>query len=235
MKPGPLCALAITCVLTGCSIPVAPTAAALPNDILGSPISCIKENLLPTGQQIFIGMMPSENTQTNRAYLKYYHNNAGTGFGKSLLLKPIRDAYISTSDPDLAMAWLTNSLQLEFGHVKEYSDIESLKAAKPDVFAVIDSRFQLITSRSSEVKAEVAVHFFDRNLNYFGTAKGSDTKILSSVWAKNKRTEEIVSDINEQKKIQLSALRKFDSSLKELLVRPIDKFMKNKNTCHESG
>lgn len=223
MKLGTFCTLAIICVLTGCSTPVAPPAIVLPDNVLGISMNRTKEDFIPTGDQISIGVIFSENTQTNLTYLRQYHNSAGTGFGKNLLVESIRDAYISTSDPRLAVDWLKASLRREFGQVKEYPDVLSLKAAKPDILVVVDFRFQLITSRNSEIKANVAAHFYDRSYNHLGTAKGIDEKILSPIWAGNKRTEEIVSDIYEQKKVQISALQKFDRSLKDLLAHKSDK------------
>jgi len=101
--------------------------------------------------------------------------------------------------------------------------MQSLQAAKPDVVAVVDSRSQLITSRSSDIEANVSVDFYDKNLSYIGTAKGYDAKALSPVWADFKRSEEIVADINEQQNVQVRALQKFDQSLNNLLTRPTDK------------
>jgi hypothetical protein len=101
--------------------------------------------------------------------------------------------------------------------------VQSLQAAKPDVVAVVDSRSQLITSRSSDIEANVSVDFYDKNLSYIGTAKGHDAKSLSPVWADFKRSEEIVADINEQQNVQVRALQKFDQSLSNLLTRPTDK------------
>ena len=97
--------------------------------------------------------------------------------------------------------------------------MQSLKAAKPDVVATLNSRSQLITSRSSDVSADVSADFYDKNFNYIGTAKGHDSKELSPVWADFKRSEEIVADIHEQQNVQVRALQKFDQSLNNLLTR----------------
>ncbi len=40
------------------------------------------------------------------------------------------------------------------------------------------------------------------------------------MWADFKRSEEIVSDINEQQNVQVRALQKFDQSLSNLLTTP---------------
>lgn len=40
--------------------------------------------------------------------------------------------------------------------------MQSLKAAKPDVVGIVDSRSQLMTSRSSDIEAKVSVDFYDK-------------------------------------------------------------------------
>jgi hypothetical protein len=98
--------------------------------------------------------------------------------------------------------------------------MQSLRAAKPDVMAVVDTRSQLITSRSSDIQSDVSADFYDKNINYIGTAQGHDAKALSPVWADFKRSEDIVADINEQQNVQVRALQNFDQSLNNLLTRP---------------
>jgi hypothetical protein len=211
---------AITIALTGCSIPTAPTAVSSLDGIFTQPVGRSSTTQVASGANVSLGIVYSRNTQTNRAYLQDYQANAGTGFGQSLLVQPIHDAYVATSKPDLAVDWVKASLQRQFGSVTVYPDIQSLKAAKPDVVAIVDSRSQLITSRSSDISADVSADFYDANFNYIGTAKGHDAKELSPVWADFKRSEEIVADINEQQNVQVRALQNFDQSLNNLLTRP---------------
>lgn len=138
-------------------------------------------------------------------------------------MQPIHDAYVNTSKPDMAVDWVKASLQRQFGSVTVYPDMQSLRAAHPDVVAIVDAHSQLITSRSSDIKADVSADFYDAKLNYIGTAKGSEAKELTPVWADFKRSEEIVADINQQQEVQVRALQKFDQSLSNLLTRPTDK------------
>lgn len=102
--------------------------------------------------------------------------------------------------------------------------------AKPDVVAVVDTRSQLMTSRSSDISANVSAAFYDSHFNYIGTAQGHDVKKLSPLWADYKRSEEIVADINEQQKVQVKALQQFDQPLSSLLTRPTDKVSILNNT-----
>ena len=212
--------LTMAVVLTGCSIPTAPTAVSSLNGIFTEPVDRSGATSITNGSHVSLGVIYSQSTQTNRAYLRDYQANAGTGFGQSLLVQPIHDAYVATSRPDQAVDWVKASLQRQFGSVIVYPDIQSLRAAKPDVMAVVDTRSQLMTSRSSDIQADVRADFYDKNFNYIGTAQGHDAKALSPVWADYKRSEEIVADINEQQNVQVRALQKFDQSLSNLLTSP---------------
>ena len=227
MKLALVSTLTITVVLTGCSIPTAPTAVSSLNGIFTEPVGRSGATLITNGSHVSLGIVYSQNTQTNRAYLRDYQANAGTGFGQSLLVQPIHDAYVATSRPDLAVDWVKASLQRQFGSVTVYPDMQSLRAAKPDVMAVVDTRSQLITSRSSDIQADVSADFYDKNFNYIGTAQGHDAKALSPVWADYKRSEEIVADINEQQNVQVRALQKFDQSLSNLLTSPTSNMSMN--------
>ncbi|MVW85579.1 ATPase [Pseudomonas sp. PB101] len=212
--------LTMAVVLTGCSIPTAPTGGPSLNGIFTEPVGRSASTLITNGSDVSLGIVYSQNTQDNRAYLRDYQANAGTGFGQSLLVQPIHDAYVSTSRPDMAVDWVKASLQRQFGSVTVYPDMQSLRAAKPDVMAVVDTRSQLITSRSSDIQSDVSADFYDKNFNYIGTAQGHDAKALSPVWADFKRSEDIVADINEQQNMQVKALQNFDQSLNNLLTRP---------------
>src|SRR5690242_15359061 len=164
MKLALVSTLTITVVLTGCSIPTAPTAVSPHKCNFTEPVGRSGSTLNNNGSQVSLGIVYSQNTQTNRAYLRDYQDNAGTGFGQSLLVQPIHDAYVATSRPDMAVDWVNASLQRQFGSVTVYPDMQSLRAARPDVVAIIDTHSQLITSRSSDIKADVSAVFYDAQL-----------------------------------------------------------------------
>lgn len=232
MKLALVSTLSMTILLTGCSIPTAPKAVSSLDGIFTEPVGRSSATHVTNGSNVSLGIVYSRNTQTNRAYLQDYQANAGTGFGQSLLVQSIHDAYVATSKPGLAVDWVKASLQRQFGSVTVYPDMQSLKAAKPDVVAIVDTRSQLMTSRSSDISANVSASFYDSNFNfnYIGTAQGHDAKELSPIWADYKRSEEIVADINEQQNVQVRALQKFDRSLNNLLTRPTDKVSMIDNT-----
>ena len=220
MKLALVSTLTMAALLAGCSIPTAPSAVSSLEGVFTEPVGRSNATRIPNGSQVSLGVVYSRNTQANRAYLQDYRANAGTGFGQSLLVQPIHDAYVATSRPDMAVDWVKASLQRQFGSVTVYPDMQSLRAAKPDVMAVVDTRSQLMTSCSSDIQADVSADFFDRNFNYIGTAQGRDAKALSPVWADYKRSEEIVADIHEQQNVQVRALQRFDQSLNSLLTTP---------------
>ena len=223
MKLALVSTLTMTVLIAGCSIPTAPSAVSSLDGMFTQPVGRSNATSIPNAHNVSLGIVYSHNTQANRAYLQDYQANAGTGFGQSLLVQPIHDAYVNTSKPDMAVDWVKASLQRQFGSVTVYPDMQSLRAAHPDVVAIVDTHSQLITSRSSDIKADVSADFYDAKLNYIGTAKGSEAKELTPVWADFKRSEEIVADINQQQDVQVRALQKFDQSLSNLLTRPTDK------------
>lgn len=209
--------------LSACSVPTAPKAVSSLDTLLPHPTGRSPTAHVKSGPGVSLGVIYSPGTQTNREYLRDYQANAGTGFGQSLLVQPIHDAYIASSKPDMAVDWVNASLQRQFGSVAVYPDMQSLRAAKPDVVAIADTHSQLITSRSSDIKAAVSADFYDAQLNYIGTANGSDAKELTPVWADFKGSDEIVADINQQQNVQVRALQEFDHSLSNLLTTPTDK------------
>ncbi|ANI55045.1 ATPase [Pseudomonas glycinae] len=205
--------------LSACSVPTAPKAVSSLDTLFNQPVGRSSATQVKSGPGVSLGVIYSPSTQANRDYLRNYQANAGTGFGQSLLVQPIHDAYVATSKPDMAVDWVKASLQRQFGSVTVYPDMQSLRAANPDVVAIVDTHSQLITSRSSNIKADVSADFYDGKFNYIGTAKGSEAKELTPVWADFKRSEEIVADINQQQEVQVRALQKFDQSLSNLLTR----------------
>ncbi len=222
--------LTVAALLVGCSVPTAPKSVSALDTLFSAPVGRSAATSVASGSTVSLGIVYSPGTQANRDYLRHYQANAGTGFGQSLLVQPIHDAYVATSNPDFAIDGVKASLQRQFGSVTVYPDMQSLRAARPDVVAIVDTHSQLMTSRSSDIKADVSADFYDAKFNYIGTAQGHDAKSLSPVWADFKRSQEIVADINQQQDVQVRALQKFDQSLSNLLTRPADKLSMNAET-----
>ncbi|MFJ4194178.1 ATPase [Pseudomonas sp. NPDC089534] len=164
-----------------------------------------------------VGVLYSENTLENLQYLERYHDVAVNG-AKGALDARIRDAFVSSSDPELAIDWLMSSLQQQFLSVTVYDSLDALVQAHPDVVVMLDTHNRLLTQRNSQVEARFAARFYDADLQYIGKAEGAVEKQMPSVWVHNKAAPEIAAQIARQRDLQLNALKQFDDSLKALVA-----------------
>ncbi|MCU0117393.1 ATPase [Pseudomonas sp. B2M1-30] len=164
-----------------------------------------------------VGVLYSENTLDDLQYLERYHDVAVNG-AKDALDARIREAFVSSSDPELAIDWLTRSLQQQFLSVTVYASLDELVQAKPDLVVMLDTHNRLLTQRNSQVEARFAARFYDAGLQYIGKAEGAVEKQMPSVWVHNKAAPEIAAQIEQQRDLQLSALKQFDDSLKALVT-----------------
>jgi hypothetical protein len=60
--------------------------------------------------------------------------------------------------------------------------------------------------------------FYDSNLQYIGKAEGSREQQMPSVWVHGKAAPEIAAQIDQQRDLQVDALKQFDASLKTLVT-----------------
>ncbi|AUG08426.1 ATPase [Pseudomonas sp. S09G 359] len=163
-----------------------------------------------------VGVLLSDNTRDNLSYLERYHDMALNG-AKDALDGRIRQAFVNSSDPELAIDWLMNSLQGTFLSVTVYDSLDALVQAHPDVVVMLDTHNQLLTQRNDQVEARFVARFYDANLQYIAKAEGSVHKQLPSVWVRDKAAPEIAAQIEQQRDVQLDALKQFDASLKALV------------------
>ena len=164
-----------------------------------------------------VGVLYSENTVENLQYLEQYHSVAVNG-AKNALDTRIRQAFVNSSDPQLAIDWLLSSLHKTFLSVTVYDNLDALVQAHPDVVVMLDTHNQLLTQRNDRVEARFAARFYDANLQYIGKAEGAVEKQLPSVWVHDKAAPEIAAQIEQQRDLQLTALKQFDASLKALVT-----------------
>jgi hypothetical protein len=164
-----------------------------------------------------VGVLYSDNTVENLQYLEQYHSVAVNG-AKNALDTRIRQAFVNSSDPDLAIDWLMGSLHHTFLSVTVYENLDALVQAHPDVVVMLDTHNQLLTQRNDRVEARFAARFYDANLQYIGKAEGAVEKQLPSVWVHDKTAPEIAAQIEQQRDLQLTALKQFDASLKALVT-----------------
>ncbi|MDR9863325.1 ATPase [Pseudomonas baetica] len=163
-----------------------------------------------------VGVLYSDNTLDNLQYLERYHDMAVNG-AKDALDSRIREAFVESSDPELAVDWLVSSLQQQFLSVTVYDSLDELVQAHPDVVVKLDTFNRLLTQRNDRVEARFTAHFYDANLQYIGKAEGAVEKQLLSVWVHNQAAPQIAAQIEKQRDLQLTALKQFDSSLKALV------------------
>jgi len=165
-----------------------------------------------------VGVLYSENTVNTLQYLEQYHSVALKGVKNGALDSRIRDAFVNSSDPKLAIEWLKASISKEFASVTVYDNLDALMQARPDVVVMLDTYNQLVTQRNSKVEARFIAKFYDSNLQYIGKAEGLSAKELTSVWVHNKAAPEIAAQIDQQRQLQINALKQFDASLKALVT-----------------
>ncbi|AZF37304.1 Chromosome segregation ATPase [Pseudomonas sp. R4-39-08] len=163
-----------------------------------------------------VGVLYSENTRDNLSYLERYHAMALNG-AKDALDARIREAFVNSSDPELAIDWLMHSLQGAFVSVTVYGSLDDLVQAHPDVVVVLDTHSQLLTPRNDVVEARFTARFYDADLQYIAKAEGSVDKQVPSVWVHDKSALEIAAQISQQRDVQQDALKQFDASLKALV------------------
>ncbi|AZF15997.1 ATPase [Pseudomonas sp. R3-18-08] len=163
-----------------------------------------------------VGVLYSENTRDNLSYLERYHAMALNG-AKDALDARIREAFVNSSDPELAIDWLMHSLQGTFVSVTVYASLDDLVQAHPDVVVVLDTHNQLLTPRNDVVEARFTARFYDADLQYIAKAEGSVDKQVPSVWVHDKSALEIAAQIEQQRDVQQDALKQFDASLKALV------------------
>ncbi|CAI8938729.1 ATPase [Pseudomonas sp. IT-P291] len=206
--------LAVIALLLGS---VASTASAYAEDARACHLPPItgSQGGLQYGQTV--GVLYSENTVENLQYLEQYHSVAVNG-AKNALDARIRRAFVNSSDPDLGIDWLMTSLHHTFVSVTVYDNLDALVQAHPDVVVMLDTHNQLLTQRNDRVEARFAARFYDASLQYIGKAEGAVEKQLPSVWVHDKTAPEIAAQIEQQRDLQLTALKQFDASLKALVT-----------------
>ncbi|WP_346830342.1 ATPase [Pseudomonas abietaniphila] len=211
--------LTLVAVLAGGA---AATAPAYASDYVSKEQAC---HFLPVADSTFalkhtqsVGVLYSENTVATLEYLERYHAVALKGVKNGALDPRIRNAFVNSSDPKLAIEWLHGSLAKEFASVTVYENLDALMQARPDVVVMLDTYSQLVTQRNSQVEARFVAKFYDSNLQYIGKAEGVGAKALTSVWVHDKAAPEIAAQIDSQRDLQINALKQFDMSLKALVT-----------------
>jgi len=165
-----------------------------------------------------VGVLYSENTLNTLQYLEQYHSVALKGASNPALDSRISSAFVSSSDPKLAINWLLGSLHKQFASVTVYDNLDALVQARPDVVVMLDTYSRLVSKRNNQVEARFMAKFYDADLQYIGKAEGSRAQEMPSVWVQGKAAPEIAAQITQQTALQVNALQQFDASLKALVT-----------------
>ena len=205
---------ALVAALAGCAVPAAPRYSDVPEGLFRASGATSSVGLRHTQT---VGVIFTENTVANLAYMARYNATAQDGLAAKLTDSRITEAYVNSSDPELAINWFAQSLEKQFATVDFYENLDDVLAARPDVIVLLDTRNKLVTERSSDVQASISAEFFDGDFKFIGKAEGSDAKSMSPIWSHTKRAPEIAADINQQRQVQINALQKFDASLESLI------------------
>lgn len=165
-----------------------------------------------------VGVLYSEDTLSNLEYLQQYHDVAMGGIEDGALDPRIQNAFVQSSDPKLAIDWLQASLRKAFASVTVYDSLDALMQARPDVVVKLDTYNQLVTQANTRAEASYVATFYDSNLQYIGRAEGYGGKALTSIWVQHKPAAQIAAQINQQRVLQVNALKQFDASLNALVA-----------------
>jgi hypothetical protein len=206
--------IALVAVLTGGASVTMPSYAA---DGQSCHLLSVADSTAGLQHAQSVGVLYSENTINTLEYLEHYHAVALSGVKNSEIDSRISGAFANSSDPKLAINWLMGSLQKEFSSVTVYDNLDALVQAHPDVVVMLDTYNRLVTRRNTQVEARFIAKFYDSNLQYIGQAEGVGEKQMSTVWVHGKAAPEIAAQIDQQRELQLNALKQFDTSLKALV------------------
>jgi hypothetical protein len=206
--------LALVALLMGGAVAAAPAYA---DDARSCHLQPIAGSSATLRHSQTVGVVYSENTLENLQYLERYHAMAANG-AKDALDSRIREAFVGSSDPELAIDWLMSSLQQQFLSVTVYDSLDALVQAHPDIVVKLDTFNRLLTQRNSLVEARFTARFYDADLQYIGKAEGAVEQQLPSVWVHNQAAPAIAAQIDKQRDLQFAALKQFDVSLKALVA-----------------
>ena len=181
-----------------------------------SPVSRI-----PSGPDVSLGVILSQNARASIAYLENYQELARSGFGNPILDKSLRDAYELTSDPEYVLNHIAKTLRNHFGSILVFEDLKSLQAAQPDILAIIDFHHVLLQFGSTSISAQVSLHFYDSGLRLIGESVGSGKAKFDS-WNNTRGLAGHVNELYQKQHLpRVQALRQFDKSLASLMVAPV--------------
>lgn len=210
-------------LMTGCATVALPETKPVTEGIFTEPPSKSPATKVPGGPDVSLGVILSQNARANIAYLLKYQDLANSGFGNPILLQSLKDAYSASADPAFLTHGISASLKRHFGSVIVYEDIDSARAAQPDVVAIIDLQHVLKQAGNSDITARVAAHFYDSQFRRIGASTGMGKGRTGTFGMNTKGAGGLVDEMYQQQHMpRVRALQQFDQSLQTLIARRVD-------------
>jgi len=209
-------------VHTGISLLLIMLCGAVNDSAFAGPVAV--ENALPAAacnsrllHRQSVGVLLSEATMANIEYLNHYREFAEHNNAMAQLEPPVRQAFVASAQPLLAVQGVATVLKRQFASVTLYDNLDALIAARPDVVVYIDARSRLISRQNSAVSVDIQAQFFTADFAYLGQARGVAGKDLASVWNLSTSVEQVAQEVGSQQAVQVDALKRFDDSVGALV------------------
>jgi hypothetical protein len=199
-------------LLAGCSFPSPPHSSIIAIEPVRAPVN----GTLAAVKEQTVGVLYSADTGADLDYLRRYHRHALSSLEGHLLMAEIRQGYADSAQAQVTLTAIEQSISRHLPKAQFYPDQAALDQASPNIIVIVHMHHVLLTSRTSEVRADYVADFFDRSYRYLGRAEAHQALTMPALWTQNQRTEQIVSQLEKQQALQGRAMDEFDASLSRL-------------------
>lgn len=146
------------------------------------------------------------------AYNSYYKDS----WIARIYAKSVRLAYVETSEPSFSVRGVTQMLERKFGEVHQFRSLDDAANSRLPLIVVLDFKTRLINSRESRPASYLSLEFKKPDGIYLGKIYGKSERVLTPLWANNKREHEIVVEIRQQGAVQREALEQLERRLEKI-------------------
>lgn len=207
----------IAIMLTGCATAEPPATVSVEVDLPPESVQASVWHALPTGPDVSLGVVLSQNTKNNLRYLQQYQHEARGGFGNPMMDPSLRAAAVAYSDPDFIPGWMGRSFNKHFPNWQMYESLEQWQQDAPDLLAVVNVRYEV---SAQETVALVETYFYDAQLRPIGLAKGEGEGRLN-FWARAPNKEGLIQEEYTQRHLaRVTALQRWEQSVERMLAKP---------------
>lgn len=205
-------ALTAVGLLAGCSFPSPPHSSMIAIEPVRAPVN----GTLGAAKEQTVGVLYSADTGADLDYLRRYHHHAMSSLEGHLLIAEIRQGYADSAHAQATLTAIEQSIARHLPKAQFYPNQAALDQSSPDIIVIVHTHHVLLTPRTSEVRADYVADFFERSHRYLGRAEAHQALSMPALWTHNQRTEQIVSQLEEQQALQGRAMDEFDASLSRL-------------------